>query len=67
MAVKITDNRDTVKLMPGGTLKGYTRYEYMIDDLGPFVYEVVTAEDTPEGLLKEIERRKKLLSAVQGK
>lgn len=63
---KITDARDTIKLMPGGAMKGYTRYEYMLGDLGPFVYEVAASEDTPEGFVKEVERRKKIIGAVQG-
>lgn len=62
---RITDARDTVRLMPGGVLKGYTRYEYMVGDLGPFAFEVVTSEDTPEKLLEEINRRKKILEAVK--
>ena len=63
--VQITDARDTVKLMAGGILKGMVRYEYRIGDLGPFSYEVESDKDTPEGLLKEIERRKKIIAAVK--
>lgn len=63
--VKITEARDTVKLTPAGTLEGYSRYEYTIGDLGPFIYEVVTAEDTPEKLLAEIERKKKILAITE--
>ncbi len=65
MAVKITDARDTVRLGAGGTLIGYTRYEYLIDDIGPFVYEIKTAEDNPEGFLKEVARRKAILESVK--
>lgn len=63
--VKITDARDTIKLMPGGLLKGYTRYEYMLGDIGPFTYEVESTQDTPEKLLAEIERRKRILEAAK--
>lgn len=66
MQAKVTDARDTVRLGPGGTLIGFTRYEYTLDDLGPFVYEVKSAEDTPEAFLKEVERRKGILKSIQG-
>lgn len=63
--VRITDARDTVKLAPGGVLKGWTRYEFMIGDLGPFTYEVESTQDAPEKLLAEIERRKKILEVAK--
>lgn len=63
--VQIIDARDTVKLTPTGALRGYTRIEYMIGELGPFAWEVPTEESTPEGFTKEVEKRRKLLESVK--
>jgi len=41
MVKKITSVRETVKLAPTGELVRWRVVEYMLDDYGPFTFEIV--------------------------
>ena len=65
MKVKIlSETRETTKLEPGGTLERWSIYAYMLDDKGPFYYEVKVSEDTPEKLKEAIYKKAATLKGV---
>jgi hypothetical protein len=65
MKVKILpDTRETTKLSPEGRLERWSIYSFMLDDKGPFYYEVKSAEDTPEHLKEAIRKKAETLKGV---
>ena len=62
MELKIVSARDRRQLSAEGRTSLISEYEYMLDDLGPFIYHVEKAEDTPEAFRTEIARRKAIVT-----
>jgi len=65
MKVRILpETRETTKLTPDGKLERWSIYSFMLDDKGPFYYEVRSEEDTPEKLKEAIKRKAEALKGV---
>jgi len=63
----ITAARETGRLTPAGELERIAVYEFTLDGLGPFTYEVPLAEDTREKLEKAMAEKEKILSGLTEK
>ena len=57
MEVVITSARDRPQIAPDGRPALYSIYQYTIDGLGPFTYEILAADDTTELLKAAIQAR----------
>lgn len=61
MRKKIVGARETVELDPAGNLVRIAVYDFTLDDLGPFVYQVPKKEDTREGLITAIKAKEEIV------
>lgn len=64
MKKKITGADETVELV-NGKLVRYAVYQYTLDGLGPFSFQVKKDEDTAEKLKKAMEDKEKILTEAQ--
>jgi len=64
MKRRIIAARETIRLTPEGEIQPIAVYEYMLDDLGPFIFEIEKEKDTPEALKKAIQEKESLLQAA---
>jgi len=65
MRKRIIGARDTVRLGPRGELKRIAQYTYMLDDLGPFTFEIEKEFDSPEALKEAMREKEKVLEEAQ--
>lgn len=63
----VTAAHETLKMTPAGEIQRVSVYEYTLDNLGPFTYEVPVAEDTREKLEKAMAEKEKILSGLTEK
>ena len=63
----VTAARETGRLTAAGNLERIAVYEFTLDGLGPFTYEVPVAEDTREKLEKAMADKEKVLSGLTEK
>lgn len=56
--------RETVKLSPSRELERWKVVDYMLDDFGPFKYEVKQSEFSWDKVKEDMEREEKGLKAV---
>jgi len=66
MRLTIVEDRETVDLSPRGDLIRIRHIEYMLDDKGPFVYEVPKALWKIEDFKAEVEKRAAELKELEG-
>ena len=65
MRKRVIAAKETVKLDELGNLVTYAVYTYMLDDYGPFTFEIPKSQDSPEALRAEMERKERLLQETQ--
>jgi hypothetical protein len=61
MERKLIGATETPKLERGRDLVMYAVYTYMLDDYGPFTFEIPKSQDTPEALEAEMSRKEQLI------
>ena len=66
MRLMIVEDRETVDLSPRGDLIRIRHIEYMLDDKGPFVYEVPTALWKIEEFKAAVEKRAAEIRELEG-
>jgi hypothetical protein len=67
MAMKrtIVSRRETVKLDPRGELERWVVFEYMLDDLGPFIFEHPKKTFTYDLLRQDMEKEEAGLASIE--
>lgn len=65
MQRQIIARRETVKLNARGELERWVVFEYMLDNFGPFVFEMPKAGFTYDLLRKDMEREEQGLVSIQ--
>lgn len=62
----IVEDRETVDLSPRGDLIRIRHIEYMLDDKGPYVYEIPKALWDPQKFKEEVAQRARELQEFEG-
>ena len=62
MVKKVIGAKETVKLDIQGNLVTFSVYTFMLDDYGPFTFEIAKAQDSSEALLAEMKRKEAILT-----
>ena len=65
MKKQVIGAKETVKLDLQGNLVTYSVYTYMLDDYGPFTFEIPKSEDSAEALLAEMKRKEAILEEAK--
>jgi hypothetical protein len=66
MEHKIIGARETVKLDLQGNLVTYSVYSYMLDDYGPFTFEIPKSQDSSDALISAMLAKEKILRESMG-
>jgi hypothetical protein len=66
MEHKIIGARETVKLDLQGNLVTYSVYTYMLDDYGPFTFEIPKSQDSSDALIAAMLAKEKILRESMG-
>jgi hypothetical protein len=66
MEHKIIGARETVKLDLQGNLVTYSVYTYMLDDYGPFTFEIPKSQDSSDALISAMLAKEKILQESMG-
>jgi hypothetical protein len=66
MEHKIIGARETVKLDLQGNLVTYSVYSYMLDDYGPFTFEIPKSQDSSDALIAAMLAKEKILQESMG-
>lgn len=66
MKKTVTTVRETVKLSPKGELERWKVVEYMLDDYGPFVYEIKKDEFTWDKVKEDMAHEESGLKTIIG-
>lgn len=63
MIKKIIGAKETVKMSAVGTLVTYATYQYMLDELGPFTFEIEKSRDSASALNEAMKVKEDILKA----
>jgi len=66
MEHKIIGARESVKLDLQGNLVTYSVYTYMLDDFGPFTFEIPKSQDSADALIEAMLAKEKILKESMG-
>ena len=65
MKKQVIGAKETVKLDLQGNLVTYAVYSYMLDDYGPFTFEIPKSEDSAEALKAAMDQKAAILEEAK--